>query len=112
MYVMSYIPSSTNKNEVCDISLYIHSKVTAALAACMYEYFSANKIKDYKKYCYDQSGNSEFRKQDAFLLVSGDFSGIQDFIYTVPSKGALKSLRGRSFYLEIFMENYIDEILQ
>lgn len=110
--VMSYIPSSTNKNEVCDISLYIHSKVTAALASCMYEYFSENKIKDYKKYCYDQSGNSEFRKQDAFLLVSGDFSGIQDFIYTVPSKGALKSLRGRSFYLEIFMENYIDEILQ
>lgn len=43
--VMSYIPSSTNKNEVCDISLYIHSKVTAALASCMYEYFQQIRLK-------------------------------------------------------------------
>ncbi len=110
--VMSYVPSSTNKSEVCDISLYVHSKVTAALASCMYAYFSANGICDYKQYCFDAKGNAEFRQRDAFLLVSGDFSGIQDFIYTIPSKGALKSLRGRSFYLELFMENYIDEILQ
>lgn len=110
--VMSYVPSSTNKSEVCDISLYVHSKVTAALASCMYAYFTANGISDYRQQCFDAKGNAEFRQRDTFLLVSGDFSGIQDFIYTIPGKGALKSLRGRSFYLELFMENYIDEILQ
>ena len=107
--IMSFVPSSTNKGEVCDISLYIHSKITAAIASCMYQYFAEQGITDYKEHCYAK--NIEFRKQEAYLLVSGDFSGIQNFIYNIPSKGALKSLRGRSFYLELFMENFIDEIL-
>lgn len=104
----SYIPYKSQGS--CDISLYIHSKITAAIASCMYQYFTAEGITDYKKYCFTKE-NETFRSKQAFLLVSGDFSGIQNFIYTIPSKGALKSLRGRSFYLEIFMENFIDEIL-
>lgn len=108
---MSFVPSSTATDEVCDISLYIHSKVTAAIASCLYQYFAAEKITDYQKYCFTKA-NAEFRNKNAFLLISGDFSGIQSFIYTIPSKGALKSLRGRSFYLEILMENFIDEMLE
>lgn len=34
-------------------------------------------------------------------LIAGDLSGIQKFIYTISSDGALKSLRARSFYLEL-----------
>lgn len=45
-----------------------------------------------------------------FLLVSGDFSGIQDIIYTISSSGALKSLRARSFMLELLSEHIIYEI--
>lgn len=105
----SYIPSSTNKGEVCDISLFVHSKITAAVASCMKQYFDANAITNYKKYCFTDS--KDFREKNVFMLVSGDVSGIQDFIYTIPSKGALKSLRGRSFYLEIMLENFIDELL-
>ena len=105
----SYIPYKFQGS--CDISLYIHSKVTAAIASCMYQYFTAEGITDYKKYCLAKE-NEQFRNEQAFLLVSGDFSGIQNFIYTIPSKGALKSLRGRSFYLELFMENFIDEMLE
>lgn len=106
----SFVPSSTNTAEVCDISLYVHTKITAAIASCYYKYCVANGIDNYKEICL--KNNKDFRKKQTFLLVSGDFSGIQNFIYTIPSKGALKSLRGRSFYLEIFMENYIDEILE
>jgi CRISPR-associated protein Csm1 len=39
-------------------------------------------------------------------------SGIQNFIYTIRSEGALKSLRGRSFYLEIMMEHLADTLLE
>ena len=46
------------------------------------------------------------------MIISGDISGIQDFIYTVPSVGALKSLRGRSVYLEILLESIIDSVLE
>ena len=40
-----------------------------------------------------------------------DISGIQNFIYTIGEKGALKGLRARSFYLEILMENIVDDLL-
>ncbi len=41
-----------------------------------------------------------------------DISGIQDFIYTVASDGALKALRTRSLYLELIMENFVDDLLE
>ena len=41
-----------------------------------------------------------------------DVSGIQDFIYTITSKNALKTLRARSFYLEIMMEHMTDCLLE
>lgn len=53
-----------------------------------------------------------FCLQQAFLLYSADFSGIQKFIYSVSTRNALKSLRSRSFFLELCMEHYIDELLQ
>lgn len=46
-----------------------------------------------------------------FLFVSADFSGIQDFVYTISSKGALKTLRARSFALELLTEHIVYEIL-
>jgi CRISPR-associated protein Csm1 len=44
-------------------------------------------------------------------LVAGDLSGIQNFIYTIFSEGALKSLRARSFYLELVTEEIVHQIL-
>jgi CRISPR-associated protein Csm1 len=44
-------------------------------------------------------------------LIAGDLSGIQNFIYTISSDGALKSLRARSFYLELVTEEVIQQLL-
>lgn len=107
----SYVPSSTNRAEVCDISLYVHSKITSAVASCMKLYFDEQQIQDYKKYCFN-SGSKIFRNEKIYLLVSGDISGIQDFIYTIPSKGALKTLRGCSLYIDLLLEEFIDEYLE
>ena len=107
----SYVPSSTNRAEVCDISLYVHSKITSAVASCMKLYFDEQQIQDYKKYCFN-SGSKIFRNEKIYLLVSGDISGIQDFIYTIPSKGALKTLRGRSLYIDLLLEEFVDEYLE
>lgn len=38
------------------------------------------------------------------FLMGGDISGIQSFIYTLTAAGATKSLRGRSFYLQLLTE--------
>ena len=106
---LSYIPSSTMKSEVADISLYDHVKITAAIAASIKEWLDENNISDYKETLF--KGATGFYGKKVFLLFSMDMSGIQDFIYTIASKNALKMLRSRSFYLEIFMENLIDELL-
>lgn len=107
----TYIPSSTNGAEIPDISLYDHQKLTAAFAVCIWHYFQENHITDYRKPCFSKQ-NAVMREEPIYRLVSGDLSGIQKFIYTIPSKGALKSLRGRSLYLDLLTENIVDEILK
>lgn len=99
---MSYVPSPAG----ADISLCDYARMTAAYAAALHRYAAAQDI--HSAHTYEERGGEAL---PAFLLVSADISGIQPFIYAIPSKGALKSLRGRSFYLEILLENIVDEIL-
>lgn len=107
---LSFVPSSTSKREVADISLYDHLKMTAAIGSCILEYLQENNITDWKEELFDKS--QSFYEKEVFLIYSIDISGIQDFIYTITSEKALKSLRSRSFYLEILMEHLVDEILE
>ena len=102
----SYFPSSSYV-DTPDISYYDHVKLTAAVAACFYLFDKENNIQNFKEEYFSDLD----RNKKKFLLVSGEFSGIQNFIYTISSKMAMKSLRGRSFYLELFAEHIIDEIL-
>ena len=104
-----FVPSSTNTKEVCDISLYDHVKITAAVASSMARYFNCQNITDYQDFCWNNAKQNRSKK--TMLFVSGDFSGIQKFIYRVQSKGAMRMLRGRSFYLDIALENIVDELL-
>lgn len=105
-----YIPSSTSRREQADISLYDHVKMTAAVAEAMYQYLEQAGIHDYEAYFLKERDMAW--KENMFLLYSMDVSGIQKFIYTINSKGALRGLRARSFYLELLMEHVIDELLQ
>lgn len=106
---MSFLPSSTSREERADVSLYDHVKMTAAIGSCIYEYATEYEINDFNSSFFKNA--SSFYSKKAFLIYSMDISGIQDFIYTISSKGALKGLRSRSFYLEIMMEHMIDELL-
>ena len=67
--------------ELPDISFYDLAKTKANVAAIL-------SIK-------------ELDEQNPFLLVGGDFSGIQPYIYQIVSKFAGKNLKGRSYYLRI-----------
>lgn len=105
---LTYIPSSTSKSELTDISLYDHMKLTAAAASCIYDYLN-EKQWSYKETLFTKE--KAFYQEKAFLLCSMDISGIQKFIYTIPSKNALRTLRARSFYLEVMMEHLADLLL-
>lgn len=87
-----------------DISLYDHSKTTAAIAICRYLF--ENETKDLKK----------TDEQEVYLTINGDLSGIQKFIYKVSSpqdaqRGMSKRLRGRSLYLSLLSDAIANSII-
>lgn len=87
------IPASTVNYP--DISLYDHSKTTAALSICLYDFLKSRED-----------------NKNPFLLIGADFSGIQSYIYQIISKYAGKSLKGRSFYLQLLSDAVVRFILK
>jgi hypothetical protein len=103
----SFLPLVPRPPELplADVALFDHIKTMAALALCLYQRRQEN---------WESHDLSTFLEEDTdphSLLVGGDFSGVQDFIYRIFSKGALKALRGRSFFVELLTEHVISEIL-
>lgn len=47
---------------------------------------------------------------EALTLIGGDLSGLQSFLYDIVSKYAAKNLKGRSFYLQLLIEDVLLEI--
>jgi len=99
------IPSATAGNTRPDVSLYDHSKAVAALAVALWRW-------------HDETGQRgpeaipALRErtdwnQPKFLLVQGDFTGIQDFIFAEggeTQRQAARLLRGRSFQVALLSE--------
>lgn len=90
------IPSAYSQT-IPDVSLYDHSRTTAALAACL-----AVDGRD-GEWCRSVQDDDEVA-----ILVVGDVAGVQDFIYSLTSGGAAKTLRGRSFYVQLLAEAVAD----
>ena len=108
--VVINVPYSINKTESNDVSLYDHAKIAAAVATSLARYCNNHGIADYQDFFWRNAQAN--RSEKTLLFISGDFSGIQKFIYHVQSKGAMRMLRGRSFYLDIVLENVVDELLE
>lgn len=101
------IPSATAFGTIADVSLYDHSKSTAALAAALWRYHKETETET-----QEALDNKEEKK---FLLIQGDVSGIQSFIFDVGKhtrKNAYKLLRGRSFLISLFSECAALKVLQ
>jgi CRISPR-associated protein Csm1 len=82
-----------------DISLFDHLRTTSAIAACHYQHHAeAGTLTD------------QALKQPAgprCVLLVGDLSGIQDYLFdiaTVGAGGVARRLRARSFYLQMLAE--------
>ncbi len=84
------IPSSTNDRP--DISLYDHLRTTAAIATCLYDVYKVDPQK------------AMDRDAQNFILLNGDITGIQSFIYKITTKAASKALKGKSFYLQLLID--------
>ncbi|TXG83031.1 MAG: type III-A CRISPR-associated protein Cas10/Csm1 [Sphingomonadales bacterium] len=99
------IPSATAFGTRPDVSLYDHSRTTAALAAAIWRYH-AERGDDFADVARAQKTRSDWESAK-FLLIQGDFAGIQAFIFGGASetqKGAAKLLRGRSAFVSLLCE--------
>ncbi|MCL6562815.1 MAG: type III-A CRISPR-associated protein Cas10/Csm1 [Firmicutes bacterium] len=74
-------------------------------ASHLIPYWVGAKIEVAATFCLEQGISPA-----PFRLVGGDISGIQRFIYTISSRGALKSLRARSMILELFSRSVAADI--
>lgn len=82
------IPSTTMDDP--DVSLYQHCKTTAAFAAAIY------RLKE-------QNPDTDIEQETPFIILQGDVSGIQNYIFDLPSaKNNAKLLRARSFQIQMF----------
>ncbi|WP_337866286.1 type III-A CRISPR-associated protein Cas10/Csm1 [Ignavibacterium sp.] len=93
------VPSSSYKTR-SDVSLFEHSRITAAIAISMYRCLL-------EKYDNDISKFKEFdnREEFRYKLVLADVTGIQSYIYNIGHRGAAKALKGRSFFLQQMLDN-------
>ena len=103
------IPSSTFGKNKPEVSLYDHSKATAAFAVALWRWHvwhvAQDNLSDADAIC--QHKERADWNENKFLLVQGDFFGIQDFIFSEgaeANKNAAKLLRGRSFPVSLFTE--------
>ncbi len=95
----SQVPSARAGKVIPDISLYDHSRTTSAIAGVLYLYHSETNTLEIKAI--------QKEEEEKFLLISGDFYGIQDFIFKNGGEERhhrAKILRGRSFMVSLISE--------
>ncbi len=99
------IPSNTQEL-YSDVSLYDHLKVTAAIASCLYQYHEETDSLNEKAIATPTP--------DKYLLLAGDISGIQNYIFGITSSeagGVAKRLRTRSLVVQMCSEIAAQRIL-
>ncbi len=104
------IPSAFYFN-VPDISLYEHSRLTAALALCLHDYV-VEKNNGAIPADLDLTAVKKLRQEKTYLLLCGDVTGIQKYIYNIAHSGAMKALKGRSFWLQQIVDTIAFTLLE
>ncbi|MFQ3666740.1 MAG: type III-A CRISPR-associated protein Cas10/Csm1, partial [Sphingomonadaceae bacterium] len=97
------IPSATAFGARPDVSLYDHSKTTAAIATALWRFHRDGDTEAARATMASRADWDEAK----FLLIQGDFSGIQSFIFggdSITQKKAARLLRGRSALVSLLTE--------
>ena len=53
-----------------------------------------------------------YKHEPGNLIINIDLSGIQRFIYNIISRGALKNLRSRSFFIELLCSHAVNRVIK
>ena len=99
------VPAATAGNVKPEVSLYDHSRTTAALATALWRWHD-DRGDDPDAAAAAMRTRADWG-EDKFLLILGDFHGIQEFIFAAggeTQRRAARLLRGRSFYVSLLSE--------
>ncbi len=91
-----------------DINLFDHSRTVAAIALCLYDAYTRGPWKGQDRAIRQRDFDA---LEPPILLITGDVSGIQPFIFSIPSKGAARALKGRSFFVQAYTDVVVRYIL-
>lgn len=112
--VPAQTPVEINGQEVLykpDINLFDHSKSVAALVVCLYQEYKYGSWQGKDKLIL----TDDYTKQglDApIILINGNLSGIQNFIFDVTSKKAAQKLKGKSFFIQLLTDVCVKYLLE
>jgi CRISPR-associated protein Csm1 len=84
------IPSNVGE----EISLYDYAKMKACIAICLSNF------------------DLQALPEKPLLMVGGNVSGIQEYIYDIVSKNASKNLKGRSYFVQLLVDTILHKVLE
>ncbi len=106
LYRYTWCMPSAFYRGMADISLYDHSRVTAAVAACLAD-FDETKIDE----LLTTQEMTQQRRWPIWLRATSPACSAS-FTHSLPKRGVAKGLRGRSFYLQLLNEAIARYILR
>lgn len=109
---VKHIESFINEMKTCskdEQKLYLFRKYFSCIpvknsSKCYVSLFTAGKILSAVYSCLKSEEFKGEYKGNKLCLVKADISGIQDFIFSISSKEAAKSLKGRSVYISLITD--------
>jgi CRISPR-associated protein Csm1 len=109
-FYLSQVPAQTT-GYLPDISIYDHSRITSALAHILYRDYieGLKRIRDGLR---TKSKSEDIFEKPLFTLISGDLSGIQNFLFNVSSEKAGRMLKGKSVFLDLLTRYSAKYILE
>lgn len=107
----SFVPSSTDRSQYVDVSLFDHLKLTSAIGCCIFQYAEEQGISDYEKAFFKDA--MTFYGEKAFMIVKIALTGREVFLSNhYGNEDVLDNVRARSFYFDLLFENAVDNLLE
>ncbi len=85
------------------VAYFDYAKNLAGITVALYDYLKAEDKLDASVLLWSE--------ERPFILIGGDISGIQNFIYDIAGRNASKNLKGRSFYLQLLITSILQKLL-
>lgn len=113
---LSAVPAQTGVYEG-DISLFDHARLVAGLTQILYRdvhhgVLLEGDLEILRRCLRERDNTHSLMEKPLFYLWKADLSGIQKFIFTVPSDQAVRMIKGRSVYLDLLLRYVVKYLLR